>query len=214
MDQQKLQQLLKESTRTHNHLCPRQVLGVRMGLYAAQLLSLDLPQADKRLHAFVETDGCFLDGVAVSTGCYPGRRTLHVLDFGKVAATFVDSVTNTTLRLRPQPEVRDLWQEYAPNAVDRWHGYLEAYQVMPAERLLLAEPVRLTVSLTALISRDDARAVCTRCGEEIFNEREVYLGDQPLCRACAGEQYYQHPDMPTPQTIEKQLPASRRQKLD
>jgi formylmethanofuran dehydrogenase subunit E len=93
--------------------------------------------------------------------------------------------------VRPHPDVRTTWEAYAPDAVDRWHGYLEAYQVMPDERLLLAEPVHLTVSLAALISREEARAECARCGEEIFNEREVYLGDQALCRACAGEQYYQ-----------------------
>lgn len=70
----------------HRHLCPRQVLGVRMGLYAAERLGLPVPQDDKRLVAFVETDGCFADGVGAATGCWLGRRTMRLLDYGKAPA--------------------------------------------------------------------------------------------------------------------------------
>jgi formylmethanofuran dehydrogenase subunit E len=31
---------------------------------------------------------------------------------------------------------------------------------------------------------------CDRCGEEITNEREVLRDGETLCRACAGERYY------------------------
>ena len=66
-----LETLLKQSAERHQqHLCPRQVLGVRMGIYAGELFGLDLPQTDKRLFAFVETDGCLTDGIAVATGCW------------------------------------------------------------------------------------------------------------------------------------------------
>ena len=51
----------------------------------------ELPQTDKRLYTFVETDGCFADGVMVATGCSLGHRTLRLIDYGKVAATFVDT---------------------------------------------------------------------------------------------------------------------------
>ena len=71
-----LPDLLTKTAALHDHLCPRQVLGVRTGLLAARLFGLDLPQADKRLFAFVETDGCYSDGVSVSTGCWLGHRTL------------------------------------------------------------------------------------------------------------------------------------------
>jgi formylmethanofuran dehydrogenase subunit E len=77
----------------HPRLCPRQVLGARIGLQAGALLGLDLPRADKRLLALVETDGCFADGVSVATGCWLGRRTLRLLDYGRVAAMLVDIST-------------------------------------------------------------------------------------------------------------------------
>ncbi len=88
-----LDDLLERTAALHDHLCPRQVLGVRMGMYAAALLELELPQRDKRLFTFVETDGCFADGVSVATGCWLGRRTMRLVDQGKIGATFVDTYT-------------------------------------------------------------------------------------------------------------------------
>jgi formylmethanofuran dehydrogenase subunit E len=90
----------------HARLCPRQVLGVRIGMYAGELLDLDLPRSDKRLMAFVETDGCAVDGIVVATGCTIGRRTMRILDFGKVAATFAETVTERAVRVAPKPDAR------------------------------------------------------------------------------------------------------------
>ena len=188
---QNLKTLLDASAeRHHHHLCPRQVLGVRIGMYAAELFGLDLPQTDKRLFAFVETDGCMVDGVAVATGCALGRRTLYLMDYGKSAVTFVDTQTAYAIRIAPTRQSRALAARYAPDAPDRWHAQLAAYQVMPTDELLLAQTVTLNVSLTALISQHGHRVVCERCGEDIINEREVLTDGEILCRACALGAYY------------------------
>src|SRR5688572_20541649 len=101
-----LQTFLEQASALHNHLCPRQILGIRMGIYAAERLGLELPQTEKRLFTFVETDGCFADGVAVSTGCWLGHRTMRLMDYGKVAATFVDTQTDRAVRIWPHPTAR------------------------------------------------------------------------------------------------------------
>ncbi len=179
------------SARQHQeHLCPRQVLGVRMGTYAGELLDLDLPQNDKRLFAFVETDGCLIDGISSATNCTIGHRTMHVIDYGKTAATFVDTETDRAIRIAPTIESRKLAQRYAPDAPDRWHAQLTAYQVMPTNELLTAQRVVLTISLKAIISKHGMRVVCEQCGEDIINEREVRAEGQILCRACAVGAYY------------------------
>jgi len=173
-----------------DHLCPRQVLGVRMGLFAGELLGLALPQNDKRLFAFVETDGCLLDGISSATNCTVGHRTMHVVDYGKTAATFVDTETGRALRIAPRIESRKLALHYAPDAPDRWHAQLSAYQVMPTRELLIAQIVTLTISLQAIISKHGMRVVCAECGEDIINEREVRAEGKILCRACALGAYY------------------------
>jgi formylmethanofuran dehydrogenase subunit E len=185
-----LQKLLAESSARHHALCPRQVLGVRMGLLAGELLDIELPHPDKRLFTFVETDGCGLDGISAATGCSVGRRNMRVSDFGKMAATFVDVVTREALRIVPSRESRIRAGDYMPESSNRWQAQLHAYQIMPAEELFTVTPVTLTISLDKIISRHGLRVLCKLCGEEIMNGREEMVDGRPVCRGCAGQAYY------------------------
>jgi formylmethanofuran dehydrogenase subunit E len=191
MDMTDLQVLFEQTAqRHHNHLCPRQVLGVRMGVWAGELLGIELPQDDKRVFCFVETDGCLTDGIAVATGCALGRRTMYLMDYGKTAATFVDTVTQRAFRITPTLHARQRAFEYAPHAPDRWHAQLEAYQVMPTSELLQAQEAQLTVNLDAILSKHGMRVVCEQCGEDVINERFVIREGRILCRPCANGAYY------------------------
>lgn len=190
--------LLEESARRHRHLCPRQVLGVRLGLRG--LLWLGLIDADyqprydnsnKRLLTIVETDGCGADGIAVATDCSVGHRTLRLMDYGKVAATLVDTIGGQAVRVSPSPIARRLAPSFAPGAPSRWHAYLKAYAIIPDHQLIQAQAVSLTRTVAEILSKPDARTTCDRCGEEILNEREVRDGDRTLCLSCAGDSYYE-----------------------
>ena len=185
-----LQELLDQTAALHHHLCPRQVLGVRMGLYGGELLGLEVPQSRRRLLTIMETDGCGADGVSVATNCWAGRRTMRFVDYGKMAATFVDLHTETAVRITPHPDSRAAALALLPEARSRWHAYLEAYQVLPAEALFVFGEVTLRQPARELISHAGRRAQCAACGEEILNEREVPQDGRVLCRACAGHAYY------------------------
>lgn len=185
-----LQALLQESAARHKHLCPRQVLGARIGLAGAAAVALTVPRRDKQLLVIVETDGCFADGVEVATGCTVGQRTLRIEDCGKVAATFINVNSEQAVRVAPQLDVRDRAYAYAPDERRPYFAQLQAYQVMPDAELLTLRAVILTPSIAAIVSRPGVRVNCTRCGEEILNEREVLVDGQLLCRTCAGRGYY------------------------
>ena len=176
----------------HRHICPRQVLGIRMSLLAQELLGLPLPQAqaDKRVLTIVETDGCFSDGVAVAANCWVGRRTLRVEDYGKVAATYIDTHTEQAWRIVPRTEARSEAADFAPEAEGNWEAMLYGYRRMPTDRLLVAQRVALATPSRELVSLPGLRATCDRCGEEIMNAREVVQDDRTLCRACVGPAYY------------------------
>jgi formylmethanofuran dehydrogenase subunit E len=193
-----LSDLLEQSSALHQHLCPRQVLGVQMGRFAGDLLGLDLPQNDKRLLTIVETDGCFADGVAVATNCWVGRRTLRIEDYGKAAATFIDSHTRAAIRIAPHPGARHLAHEYAPEVHNRWEAMLLGYQRMELADLFVMQSVELLTPIEAIISRPGHRVNCAYCGEEILNEREVVREETILCRACAGEAYYRTAELLSP----------------
>jgi len=162
-----------------------------MGMLAGELLRLELPQSNKRLFVFVETDGCFADGVSVASGCTLGHRTLRLMDYGKVAATFVDTETETSLRIWPHPGARTRALDYMPDAKTHWHAQLDAYQIMPYDELYRWQPVKLTVPLKQIISRPGIRVSCAHCGEEILNGREVVIDGETLCLSCSGEHYFQ-----------------------
>jgi formylmethanofuran dehydrogenase subunit E len=176
----------------HEHLCPRQVLGVRMGIRAAGILGLDLPADSTRTGAVVETDGCFADAVSVATGCWLGKRNLRLADYGKVAVTLVDTSNLRGVRVYPHPLARLRAQAYAPAAATRWHAQLEGYQRMPTHQLLCHESVRLVGLLAERFAEPVQRVVCTACGEEVVNRGlDARVGTQDLCLACATSAYYE-----------------------
>ena len=192
-----LQPLLEKSAQHHSHLCPRQILGVRIGLAGINALGLEANQGTKRLLVIVESDGCFADGVTAATNCTVGHRTLRVEDYGKVAATFVDTKTGKVARVAPVLDVRQQACECCPEESRHYFAQMQAYQVMPDEKLLTITEVQLATPIEHILSRPGVRVDCASCGEEIMNEREVIVDGQPLCRACAGQSYYQTPvDLP------------------
>ena len=186
-----LAQILQIAAARHKHLCPRQVLGARIGLAGGIALDLPLPRQDKRLLVIIETDGCFADGIEVATGCTVGHRTLRVEDYGKIAATLIDVKTEQAVRIAPQLDVREKAQAYVAAEPRHYFAQLQAYQTMPTAELLTIQPVTLTTPVAALVSRAGVRVNCAQCGEEIINEREQLVAGRPFCRACLGNGYYQ-----------------------
>ena len=189
-----LTELLKQSSARHDHLCPRQVLGVRMGLAGLRLLGLEAPISKKTGLVIIETDGCFADGIEVATGSVIGHRTLRINDLGKIAATMINVQTGKAIRFSPQPDVRDRAVIYAPEMKTRYYAQLHGYQSMPESELIRHQKVILQPSLTDILSRPNARVKCSRCEEEIINERQIHINGVLLCRSCANLGYYQLPN--------------------
>jgi formylmethanofuran dehydrogenase subunit E len=185
-----LQTLLAASAARHSHLCPRQVLGVRAGLAGLAALCLIPRQKEKHLMVVVETDGCFTDGIEITTGVAIGHRTLRIEDYGKIAATFVKIPDGEAVRISPRLDIRQRAWDYAPSEKKYYYAQLHAYQVMPESELFIIKGVELALPLEKIISRAGIRTECDFCGEEIINERQVYCNGFTLCRACAGPAYY------------------------
>jgi formylmethanofuran dehydrogenase subunit E len=93
--------LLDESVKIHGHLCPGQVLGVRMSMIGLELIGIADPKGKdrKKLIVYVEIDRCATDAVQSVTGCSLGKRSLKFADFGKMAATFVNLETGKAVRI-------------------------------------------------------------------------------------------------------------------
>ena len=176
----------------HGHLCAGQILGLRMALCGLHLLGIDDPSGSdrKRLVTFVEIDRCMADAIPVVTGCRLGKRALKFRDFGKVAATFCDLRDGRAVRIAALESAKTRAREMFPDIENRNQQQMQAYRIMRDDDLFAAQWVRVTVGPEDLPGYK-ARVTCEQCGEGIAFRREVLCGGRTLCRACAGESYYQ-----------------------
>jgi formylmethanofuran dehydrogenase subunit E len=175
----------------HKHLCPRQVLGVRIALKGMAVLGMDASSRPKHLLVISEADGCFVDGVIAVTQCTVGHRTLRLEDYGKIAATFVNTQTTQAVRVSPTLDIRERANEYAPEEIRHYFAQMKAYQIMTDEVMLRVQDVILSTPIAQIISHSGKRVNCERCGEEIVNERYVIVEEKCCCISCAEGGYYQ-----------------------
>ena len=177
----------------HGHMCAGQVLGLRMALYGVKLLGMDDPAgADrKRLVTYVEIDRCATDAIPVVTGCRLGKRALKFRDFGKVAATFCDLRDQRAVRLVARESSKKRARELYPEIAGKNEQQMRAYREMSDEELFESQWVRVRIGPEDLPGYKAPRVVCAQCGEGINFKREVMRDGRPLCRACAGERYYE-----------------------
>lgn len=187
------EQYLKDAEVAHGHLCAGQVLGVRMAMWGLKKLGLDDPEgADrKRIVTFVEIDRCATDAVMVVTGCRLGKRALKFRDWGKMAATFVDVETGKAVRVCARESSKDLAKSLHPEIADKNKQQMLAYREMADEQLFQTQSVHVELPPEEFPGYKGDRVVCERCGEGINFRREVRRGGKVLCRACAGERYYE-----------------------
>ena len=187
---QALSEYLIEAEKNHGHMCPGQVLGVRMAMLGCRLIGIEEPKLSKRLIVFVEIDRCAADAINTVTGCRLGKRTLKYRDFGKLAATFLNTETNSAVRVIALESSRELAKECFSHLPSKKEQQLEAYKTLPDERLFSWHRVGITLPDSDRPGHPLSRVECEECGEGINDHREVISDGKTLCRSCAGERYY------------------------
>lgn len=185
--------LLKGSSEAHGHMCPGQVVGVRMAMLGCRLIGLDepsrMPQI-KKIIVYVEIDRCAADAIAYVTGVKLGRRSLKFMDHGIMAATFVNLETGKAVRIVSTESSRDLAGQYAPQIDDPKEQQLEGYKVMPDDVLFTVEEVIVDVPVHDMPGPTKFKAQCEACGQVVRDKKEVILGGRVLCKPCAYGAYF------------------------
>lgn len=188
-----LDEYARLAEQAHGHLCAGQILGIRMAMYGMRLLGLEDPAGKdrKRLVTYVEIDRCATDAITVVTGCRLGKRALKFRDFGKTAATFCDLDTGRAVRVAAKESSKERARALYPGIANKEQQQMLAYREMPDEELFDCRWVRVTVPPEDLPGFKAPRVECAECGEGISFRREVVRNGRALCRACAGERYYE-----------------------
>jgi len=177
----------------HGHMCAGQILGLRLAIHGCELLGITDPTgADrKRLITYIEIDRCATDAITVVSGCRMGKRALKFHDFGKVAATFCDLTADRAVRVVALESSKQKAREMFPEIADRNQQQMRAYRELPVADLFAHQWVRVRVEPHDLPGYKGPRVTCSACGEGINFRREVLRDGVVLCRACAGESYYE-----------------------
>jgi formylmethanofuran dehydrogenase subunit E len=172
---------LKKAGDFHGHICMGIALGTRISLAALRELGLKPGVKNKNLIVYTEIDRCMTDAVQVVTGCSLGHRSLKHIDYGRFAATFVNTDTGRAVR----GTVKEHYGNDKP--IDE---QLKALARIPDSELVALQEVRVNIPETDLPGSPKEKAVCASCGESVMDGREVKRGGKVLCRACANGKYY------------------------
>jgi formylmethanofuran dehydrogenase subunit E len=187
-----LEDYLGRAEQAHGHMCAGQVLGVRMAMLGCKLIGVEDPRGEdrKKILVFVEIDRCAADAINTVTGCRLGKRTLKFHDYGKLAATFLNTDTGKAVRVVALEESRESADREFSRIENKHERQLNAYKLLPEEALFKTEPVEVSLSSNDQPGRPKSRVICDECGEGVNDHREVVRDGRVLCRSCSGDSYY------------------------
>lgn len=187
-----LDEWLEECGRLHGHICAGQLLGVRMALLGCTMIGIkDARGADrKKLIVWVEIDRCMTDAVSAVTGARLGRRSLKFFDYGKVAATFLNTETGDAVRVLALDEARELADKRYPQIESKKERQLCAYREATDEELFKVSRVVVEYGEMDAPGHTRSRVICSGCNEGINDGREIAVDGGAFCRPCALGGYY------------------------
>ncbi|MCP3942373.1 MAG: formylmethanofuran dehydrogenase [Desulfobacteraceae bacterium] len=200
--------LLAGSAKEHGHLCPGQVIGVRMALLGLKLLGLANPKETReirKLVVYVEIDRCATDAISYVTGVKLGRRSLKFKDYGIMAATFVNLSTQKAFRIVSRESSRENAKAFALQGENLHTMQLEAYKIMPLSKLFTVQEVSINIPAADMPGPSAFKISCDKCGVILRDQKEVRTQGKILCHACAGTAYYTEKEQSTHKKIPEQF---------
>jgi formylmethanofuran dehydrogenase subunit E len=195
-----IENLLERHEQTHGNLCPGGLLALRMAALGCALVGIEDPRgADRnRLVVWVEIDRWLVDAVEAVTGARLGKRTLKFLDYGKLAATFLNVETGKAVRIVALETSRRLADRRHPEIESKYERQMLTYREAAEEELFRVTNVDVQLREYDAPGHPRSRIICGHCGEEVNDGREVDGPDGiALCRPCAYGPGYE----PQPQFV-------------
>ena len=180
--------LLEQHEKTHGNLCPGTLLALRMAVLGCALVGIEGSRgADRnKLVVWVEIDRWLADAVEAVTGARLGKRTLKFLDYGKLAATFLNVETGKAVRIAALESSRRLVDLRHPEIESKYARQMQTYREAAEEELFEVLAIEVHLSENDTPGHPRSRVICRKCGEEVNDGREVNAEDgSKLCRPCA-----------------------------
>lgn len=189
-----MKDLMERYELTRGNLCPGTLLALRMAVLGCALVAIEDPRgvAGKKLIVWIEVDRWLADAVEVVTGARLGKRTLKFLDYGKLAATFLNVETGKAVRIVALESSRHLADLRHPEIESKFDRQMRTYLEASEEELFGVTDVGVHLPAKDLPGHPRSRLICQKCGEGVNDGREISLPESvTLCRPCLYGAYYQ-----------------------
>jgi formylmethanofuran dehydrogenase subunit E len=190
-----INELLEKYELAHGNLCPGALLGIRMAVLGCRQVGIEDPRGvdSKNLIVWIEIDRWLADAVELVTGARLGNRTVKFLDYGKVAATFLNVQTGKAVRLVALESSRRLADQRSSEIEDKRIRQMRTYREAADEELFGVGDVDVRLAEMDAPGHPRSRVICADCGEGVNDGREVSLDDgRKICRPCSFGSDQQH----------------------
>lgn len=174
--------LLQKAKEFHGEICPGIVMGTRMTIAGLRELGMDPLKKNRDLIVYVEIDRCATDAIQAICGVTLGHRSLKHMNYGKFAATFINTRSNKAVRVTALPKKPDQSQDMKEVAKMVCNA--------PEEELFQIQQVAVHIPPEDLPGFPIHKDLCSLCGEQIMDSKEVIVEGKVLCRNCAQGSYY------------------------
>jgi formylmethanofuran dehydrogenase subunit E len=188
-----IEESLQRFQQLHGDLCPGQILGVRMAVLGCKLIGIEDPRGfdQKKLIVWIEIDRWLADAVESVTGVRLGKRDLKFLDYGKLAATFLNRENGEAVRIVALESSRSLANERHPEIESKHLRQMQTYREANDEELFRVTVVQAGLDELDAPGHPKSRVICTSCGEEVNDGREAKANDESVkCQPCASSSNY------------------------
>lgn len=190
-----LDKCLETARAFHGDVCAGIAIGTRMAIAGLKAIGIGDPKGKDRkdLIVFVEIDRCATDAIMAITGCQPGKRTMKIYDYGKMAATFLNLKTGKAVRLTVKETDGDRPAGGQPGQGSGETSYVDKFISLPEQDLLRIEEVKIDLKPEDLPGKPLRVVLCDECGERVMDMREKEQDGRILCRPCATRGRYYVP---------------------
>lgn len=183
---EKRKHYLQKAVDYHGHLCLGQVLGVHLAEKGMEVIGTNDP---KKMIVYVENDRCIADAIQILTGTRLGRRSMKLVNYGKMAATFINTDTGAAYRVWVSGKINEMIGKVNSNRGEKERQYNLVLQ-SHSNDVVSVQKVIVDIPPEDLPGKPKRTVACVQCGEKVMDGKDISSKDGPLCLACAKGPYY------------------------
>jgi formylmethanofuran dehydrogenase subunit E len=177
---------LSKAVEYHGHLCMGQILGVHLTECGLKAIGTTDP---KKIIIYVEIDRCIADTIQILSGTRLGRRSMKLVNYGKMAATFINIETWEAYRVFVSGKINEIIGNRNIGH-DAEKKEIEKLLEVASKEIVSIQKVNVKIPIEEMPGKPLRTVFCTKCKEKVFDGREIISNDGPLCKACSETPYY------------------------